>query len=154
MKNDKSSRHSKITGDFGEALVLYWLSKRGYECARVDHVGIDLIAKPPGDQRQMGISVKTRSRTDASDTSYVSVPIDNYAKAMAACTAFGCEPYFAIVVDGAKTVWGFILSMEKLQRLCPPGERVSAWQMTPNHVRGYLEDHEIKTFTLDGGKNW
>ena len=26
----KSTRHSKITGDFAEGLVLYWLSKHGY----------------------------------------------------------------------------------------------------------------------------
>jgi hypothetical protein len=26
----KSSRHQKITGDFAEMLVLYWLSKSGY----------------------------------------------------------------------------------------------------------------------------
>lgn len=44
MPMQKSSRHAKTTGDFGEALVLYWLSRQGYECARVDHTGIDLIA--------------------------------------------------------------------------------------------------------------
>src|SRR5262249_20687715 len=57
----KSSRHSKIAGDFAEALVLYWLSKYGYECARVDHTGIDLIAREP-DGPVMGISVKCRDR--------------------------------------------------------------------------------------------
>jgi hypothetical protein len=36
----KSTRHSKITGDFAEALVLYWLSRDAFECARVDHTGI------------------------------------------------------------------------------------------------------------------
>ena len=43
----KSSRHSKITGNFAEHFVLYWLSKYGFECAYVDHVGIDLIANNP-----------------------------------------------------------------------------------------------------------
>jgi len=43
----KSSRHSKIAGDFGEYLILYWLSKYGFECARVDYTGIDLIARNP-----------------------------------------------------------------------------------------------------------
>ena len=41
----KSTRHAKITGDFGEAAVLYYLSSSGFECARVDHTGIDLIAR-------------------------------------------------------------------------------------------------------------
>ncbi len=39
MELSKSSRHSKITGDFAEHLVLYWLSKYGFECAKVDHTG-------------------------------------------------------------------------------------------------------------------
>ena len=64
----KSSRHAKITGDFGEALVLYWLSKYGFECARVDHTGIDLIARNPHTQELMGISVKSRSRNVACRT--------------------------------------------------------------------------------------
>ncbi len=39
MKVDinKSTRHSKNTGDFAENLVLYILSKHGFECANVDH---------------------------------------------------------------------------------------------------------------------
>jgi hypothetical protein len=44
MKINKSSGHAKITGDFGESLILYWLSKYGFECALVDHTGIDIIA--------------------------------------------------------------------------------------------------------------
>jgi len=44
--------HEKLTPlqdcrDFGESLVLYWLSKHGFECAKVDHTGIDLIANNP-----------------------------------------------------------------------------------------------------------
>jgi hypothetical protein len=31
MEISKSTRHSKITGDFAEGLVLYWLSKYGFE---------------------------------------------------------------------------------------------------------------------------
>jgi hypothetical protein len=61
MNITKSSRHSKIAGDFGEALVLYWLSKHGFECARVDHTGLDLIARNPNTEEVMGISVKSRT---------------------------------------------------------------------------------------------
>jgi hypothetical protein len=53
----KSSRHSKITGDFAENLILYWLSKYGFECAKVDHTGIDLLARNPVNDELMGISV-------------------------------------------------------------------------------------------------
>jgi hypothetical protein len=57
----KSSRHSKITGDFAEALVLYWFSKHGFECARVDHTGMDIIARNPHSEELTGPSVPNRS---------------------------------------------------------------------------------------------
>ena len=62
----KSSRHQKITGDFAEMLVLYWLSKSGYECARIDHTGIDIIAAAQ-DGTRMGISVQCRSRAPGTE---------------------------------------------------------------------------------------
>ena len=84
----KSTRHSKITGSFGEALVLYWLSKHGFECARVDHTGIDLIARNPHTGEFMGISVKSRSRSAGKEHTSVNISNDNFAKAEAACAAF------------------------------------------------------------------
>ena len=98
----KSSRHSKITGDFAEHLILYWLSKHGFECARVDHVGLDLIARHPSQSEVMGISVKSRSRSEGSEGSYLSIPNENQTKLTAACQAFNCVPHFAIVVDEAE----------------------------------------------------
>ena len=71
LKIIKSSRHHKITGNFGEHFVLYWLSKYGFECAHVDHVGIDLIAKNPHTNERMGISVKTRSRAEGTEKTSV-----------------------------------------------------------------------------------
>ena len=93
--NEKSSRHSKITGNFGEALVLYWLSKHGFECAMVDHVGIDIIAAK--DHEQTGISVKTRSHEERNSDS-VRIKQDNFEKAEDICHAFGCKPSLAVVV--------------------------------------------------------
>src|SRR5262249_17028526 len=78
---EKSSRHSKITGDFAEVLVLYWLSKYGYECAWVDHTGIDLIAFK-GSER-MGISVQCRSRYPGTEKRSVSV--HKFEKARVPC---------------------------------------------------------------------
>lgn len=51
----KSICHSKIAGNLGEALLLYWLSKHGFECATADHTGIDLIAHNPHNNERMGI---------------------------------------------------------------------------------------------------
>ena len=77
----KNSRHSKITGDFAEGLVLYWLSKYGFECAKIDHTGIDLIARNPHTNELMGISVKSRSRNIGKEANSVTIPNDNFEKA-------------------------------------------------------------------------
>jgi Holliday junction resolvase-like predicted endonuclease len=144
MKVTKSSRHSKITGDFAEHLVLYWLSRNGFECARVDHTGIDLIARNPHTHEVMGISVKGRSRDEGTAGAHLTIRGDNFEKAKSACEAFNCMPYFAIVVDQDAEILLFILSMEKLLAMFPPGTRASAWKMSPQWINRYLADPEIR----------
>ena len=139
----KSTRHSKITGDFAEGLVLYWLSKHGFECASIDHTGIDLIARNPITNELMGISVKSRSRNTGTEKTHLSIPKENYEKADKACKAFGCIPYFAILVDYGNTINIFILSKNKLLDLFPPGKAVSAWKMSDTHLEKYKMDKEI-----------
>jgi Holliday junction resolvase-like predicted endonuclease len=146
MKIIKSTRHAKITGDFAEAVVLYWLSKYGFECARVDHTGIDLIARNPLTEEVMGISVKSRCRREGSEDEYLSIPNDNFAKADAACRAFGCVPYFAIVVDAADTIRAFILPSARLREYFPPRKRASGWRMTDAYLQRYAEDALIMGF--------
>jgi len=146
IRVSKSTRHAKITGDFGETLVLYWLSKYGFECAPVDHTGIDIIARNPYTQEVLGISVKSRSRTEGTEKEYVSIPNDNFGKADAACKAFGCVPYFAVVVDAGDTIRGFILSMARLLTLYPKGKTAAGWKMSDEHLRQYESDPDIKTF--------
>jgi len=131
MEMLKSTRHAKITGDFGEALVLYWLSRHGFECARVDHTGIDLIANNPATHERMGISVKTRSRNPGTGRTSVSIPVANIDKARTACDAFGCLPYFAVVVDADDLIRAFLLSADRLLALFTPGKSVCSWSMHP-----------------------
>jgi hypothetical protein len=142
----KSSRHSKITGDFAEHLILYCLSKYGFECARVDHTGIDIIARSPHTQELMGISVKGRSRGAGKAGEHMAIPNDNFDKADAACKAFGCVPYFGIVIDETPRTYVFILPMGELLRLFPRGHRVSAWKMKPQHIAKYRENPKIVMF--------
>ena len=61
MAIEKSSRHSKIVGQFGEAFVANLLSRSGFEVIFADHVGFDLIAFR-ADTGRLGISVKSRTR--------------------------------------------------------------------------------------------
>jgi Holliday junction resolvase-like predicted endonuclease len=144
---NKSTRHSKITGDFAESLVLYWLSKHGFECAKVDHTGIDLIARNPVTNELMGISVKSRSRNPGRGDRAVRIEADNFEKLDEACRAFGCVPYFAIVVDADNEIKVFILSKEKLLTKYKLKKGLN-WSMKPKNLQEYEKDPEIKIFCL------
>lgn len=146
MKLNKSSRHSKITGDFGEALVLYLLSRHGFECARVDHTGIDLIARRPNSREVLGISVKSRSRQVGTENTHLALPHEGFIKAQAACDAFGCVPYVALVIDAGEKLRVFLLSLCHLRKLFQGGRKVSAWQMSESFLRKYYSDPNIKIF--------
>jgi hypothetical protein len=155
MKLTKSSRHSKITGDFGEAMVLYLLSRHGFECARVDHTGIDLIARRPNSKEVLGISVKSRSRQTGTENSHLALPHEGFVKAKAACDAFGCTPYLALVIDAGDRIRVFLLSLRHLQKLFPGGRKVSAWQMSDSFLKKYYADPKIAIFELaTRGEKW
>jgi len=149
MNVRKGTNHAKITGNFGEGLVLYWLSKYGFECAVVDHTGIDIIARNPHTPEIMGISVKSRCRSERTAQNYLTIPNDNFSKAQVACDAFGCVPYFAIVVDAGEIIRVFILSMSHLLELSPQRKLAAGWKITGNDLRRYAEDSEIQTFEFD-----
>lgn len=148
MEINRSSRHAKIAGDFGETLVLYWLSKHGFECARVDHTGIDVIALNPHTHERMGISVKTRTRTVGRERRDVILALDEFEKVGEACAAFGCQPYFAIVVDASGIIRVFITPMARVLQLFPGRADGSGWRMSPSHLAKYDQDPEIMTFEL------
>jgi Holliday junction resolvase len=148
MRIRKSTRHSRITGDFGETLVLYLLSKTGFECARVDHTGIDLIARRPDSKEVMGISVKSRSRSEGTEGTSININKDDIEKAQKACKAFGCKPYFAIVADERGLIRVFVLSVKHLLRLRPGGSRVSSWAMSERELQRYRDNRNVKWLEL------
>lgn len=151
----KSTRHSKITGNFGENIVLYLLSKYGFESANVDHTGIDIISRNEVTGEVMGISVKSRSKADGAEGSYISIPNDNFTKVEKACEAFNCVPYFAIVSDEKDKMYVFIISMKYLLELFPEGEKISAWKMTGKYIEKYLKDKKIISFEFNyKNNNW
>ncbi|MBI3865340.1 MAG: hypothetical protein HY290_25985 [Planctomycetia bacterium] len=143
----KSTRHSKITGEFAEALVLYWLSKYGFECARVDHTGIDLIARSPDNSEVMGISVKSRSRYAGTEGKSVNLPATDFVKAARACEAFHCSPYLAIVVDGSDIIRCFLTRMDHAEKLLGNG-KVRYWRMDRRALDKYRNDPQIKGFEI------
>jgi Holliday junction resolvase len=148
MKITKSTRHAKIAGTFGEQVLLYWLSKHGFECATVDHTGIDLIARNPHSAEVMGISVKSRTRTLDTEADPISIPNDQFDKVQTACDAFGCVPYFALVADTKDVIRIFVISMAHLLELYRRGKSVCSWKMSEQALSQYYADPEIKVFEL------
>ena len=147
----KSTRHSKIAGEFGEALVLYLLSKYGFECAKVDHTGIDLIAANLDTNEVMGISVKSRTRLEGKETDSVTIPGDDFDKIDEACKAFHCSPYFAIVVDAKDLIKIFITSKSHLLELFPK-KAGCYWKMSRSHLEKYADDVQVMTFEFKAKK--
>jgi Holliday junction resolvase-like predicted endonuclease len=144
----KSTRHSQITGDFAEALVLYWLSRDKFECARVNHTGIDLLARNRHTGELMGISVKSRSRFRGTETESLSVSTEEFKKVERACEAFGCQPYFAIVVDGGGWLRMFLTSMSHFRKVAKSGQERVHWGMTKKHIERYRADAQIRSVEL------
>ncbi len=148
MNINKSTRHSKLAGDFGETLVLYWLSKYGFECAKVDHTGIDLIARNPHTKEVLGISVKSRTRKLGTEKVSVNLPADDIDKIYAACTSFNCVPYLAVIVDAGITIRVFITSVAHALELYPRTSAGSGWRMSHAHLAKYADDPQVVTFEL------
>jgi hypothetical protein len=141
----RSTRHAKITGDFGEALILYWLSKDGFECARLDHTGMDLIARNPHNEELMGISVKMRSRVPGNEGTNVKIKNSDEEKLRAACEAFRCQPYFAIVVDEPDTIRCFLMNLGHLKELTGDRKHLTL-DMREIDVEAYRRDPQMIVF--------
>ena len=96
---DKSSRHNKIIGDFGEHLICNWLSRSGFEVTIVDHTGIDIIAYKPEIGR-LGITVKSRTRTIGTENTNVNLFSDSARQKIDdACETFACKAWIAVYVE-------------------------------------------------------
>ncbi len=134
----KGSRHSKIAGDFGEALLLYWLSRSGHEVCRVDHTGIDLLSYDPTSDRRMGISVKCRTRVPGTEAEGVYIRAKEFPLIEAACRAYAAEPFLGIVVDRDGRIEAHLVSLQTAREV--NGARSSTllnFKVTPRHVDQY-----------------
>ena len=99
---DKSSRHTRIVGHFGEYLVCNWLSRSGFEVSIVDHTGIDVIAYNRRTRQRLGVTVKSRTRSPGTEMGSVYLLREaksDRQKLGDACTAFGCDPWIAVYVE-------------------------------------------------------
>ncbi len=157
---DKSSRHTRIVGHFGEYLVCNWLSRSGFEVSIVDHTGMDVIAYHPRAHKRLGITVKSRTRTKGTETGSVYLfreRKDDRQKLLDACEAFNCEPWVAVYAECDTCADLFLTSLANYESKYRPGKphAVDGWRMTERFIREYASDREVKHIRLDfKAENW
>lgn len=162
MEIEKGSRHSKIIGAFGEAFLCNWLSRSGFEVAVVDHTGIDLVAYNPTTGRRLGITVKSRTRHAGKETESVNVfsnrktPGDR-DKLLAACKAFGCDPWVAVYVETVKSADLYLMSLEHFDDVYCPNKScaIDTWKMGAKQKREYEMDKDVQHICVEFvARNW
>jgi Holliday junction resolvase len=152
MSIQKSTRHSRIIGEFGERLLLNWLSRSGFEVCVVDHTGIDVVAYHPKTKKRLGITVKSRTRSPGTET--VDVTVLSYGKAlsdrdklMEACKAFACEPWIAVYIETVDRANLYLTSLEHFEKQYKTKKAqatIDVWKMGQKHTEMYETDPEVR----------
>ncbi|HEV3037542.1 MAG TPA: hypothetical protein VHA33_07130 [Candidatus Angelobacter sp.] len=102
----------------------------------------------------MGISVKSRSRFRGTEAVSLTWKKD-HDKVSAACEAFRCTPYYALVVDAEDKIKMFIVSKEHFMKIAPPDRMNMHWGMTCKHLEKYKGDPKIRYVELTvSGESW
>jgi hypothetical protein len=161
MEIEKSSRHSKIIGAFGETFLCNWLSRSGFEVTIIDHTGLDIIAYRRKTGR-LGITVKSRTRGTGKEAKSVNVFFNrkgagDRAKLRAACKAFDCEPWVAVYVETARSADLYLMSLKHYdQTYCPNKScAIDAWKMGEKHKRAYDGDKNVQHICVEfRATNW
>ena len=153
MAIEKSSRHSKIVGDFGEALVANLLSRSGFEVIHADHIGFDLIAFR-ADIGRLGISVKSRTR-GRQGTEQDSVNLFDIAdvKLEKSCSEFGLTPWVAVYVETKSSGDLYLTSLENYKTKHLGGKKMRVWNMKQQQREMYAQDQGVMHFQMSFAEN-
>jgi len=162
MEIVKSTRHQKIIGDFGEALLCNWLSRSGFEVAIIDHTGIDVLAYNSQTGKRLGISVKSRTRVKGTEATSVNIfsyqkGKNDRQKVLDACKAFAAEPWIAIYVESSNCADLFLLSLEHYDHEYRPKQKraIDVWKMGQKYIERYETDPQVRHIRVDfSGSLW
>jgi len=162
MEIVKSTRHQKIIGNFGEALLCNWLSRSGFEVAIVDHTGIDVLAYSSRTGKRLGISVKSRTRVKGTETTSVNIfsyqkGKNDRQKVLNACKVFAAEPWIAIYVESSSFADMFLLSLEHYdhQYRAKRKRAIDTWKMGHKYRERYETDPQVRHIRMDfSGSLW
>ena len=141
MEKIRSERHNKISGDFGEHFVCYWLSKRNFQPVIIDYTGIDIIAYNNDLRARWGISVKTRTRIkEKNQKEAIYIFPKEFPLILQACEFFDAKPYFGIVSDGEiqNQICIHIISFEEMKRINNYEEgKILSIKLTEKYIKQY-----------------
>ena len=151
MDINKSTRHQKIIGNFGEMVICNWLSRSGFEVTVVDHTGLDILAYDPKTRERLGITVKSRTRNVGKENTNVNVLSyqkgkDDRLRLLSACKAFACEPWIGVYVETAASADAYLTSLQHYDRTyrSAGAKALDAWKMGKSHRAAYVEDPHVK----------
>ena len=162
MEIVKSTRHQKIIGDFGEALLCNWLSRSGFEVTIVDHTGIDVVAYNPQISKRLGISVKSRTRGQGTEATSVNIfsyqkGKNDRQKVLDACKAFAAEPWIAIYVESSDSADLYLLSLKHYDQKYRGKKKraIDDWKMGKKYRERYQADPNVRHIRMDfSGSSW
>ncbi len=145
---EKSSRHTRIVGIFGEHVVCNWLSRSGFEASVVDHTGMDIIAYDPKTKYRLGITVKSRTRDSGKETAGVNIFKNDHhdrEKLTNACEAFNCVPWIAVYVECETDAELYLISLAHYDGRYGNKQKrvVDTWSMSQKSKQEYDSDPEV-----------
>ena len=143
MTIQKSERHQKIIGQYGEHFVCNRLSTSGFDVMRVDHVGIDILAFRQ-DGLRLGISVKsrTRHRKEREDAT-VNLFLATEDKLERVCKRLQVKPWIAVYVETETCADLFMTSLDNYRKKYDRSTKLMTWGMKKKHKDGYGEDAAV-----------
>ena len=151
MMLEKSSRHQKIIGDFGEHLICNFLSRSGFEVSIMDHTGLDIIAYNPRTRERLGITVKSRTRNIGKEETTVNFlsnreKENDRQKLLDACEAFNCIPWIGIYVETQNSSDLYLTSLSHYDETYRVNKCkvIDNWNMKKSDKEKYQNDPEVK----------
>ena len=162
MEIRKSSRHSRIIGNFGESLICNMLSRSGFETALVDHTGIDIIAYNPSTEQRLGITVKSRTRNPGKEETHVNILSyrkgkNDRQRLLDASVAFNCDPWVAVYVETAEHADLYLTSLKHYDERyrSRTDKAIDDWKMGKQYKETYSHDPDVKHVEINfNPTNW
>ncbi|WP_459198526.1 hypothetical protein [Bacillus subtilis] len=139
----KSSRHADIAGKFGEQMILFYLSSKGFECVKFDYVGIDIFARSE-EGENWGISVKFKSLVDGKPS--IGITQKALESAEKACERLEFKPFIATVFERGADLIVFFCSIEIFKNIANKSQMKYRLDLREESWKKYKSNPHLQFF--------